>query len=107
VYVQVVDKSTGRYRVLKSFGSNVDVSKLDSLVSRAQKWMDEQTGVQEFDFANTDAFVEHFFESIVSMKRIGYDLLLGKIFDAIGFNKIKDVYFRELVLARVAFQKAN
>ena len=41
------------------------------------------------------------------MKRIGYDLLLGRIFDSIGFNKIKDDYFRKLVLARVAFPKSK
>ena len=65
-----------------------------------------QTGDQEFDFSNADTFVEQFFESIISMKRIGYDLLLGRIFNAIGFDKIKDDIFRELVLARRAFPMA-
>ena len=41
------------------------------------------------------------------MKRIGYDLLLGRIFDSVGFNKIKDDFFRKLVWARVAFPKSK
>jgi histidyl-tRNA synthetase len=41
------------------------------------------------------------------MKRVGFDLLLGQIFDDIGFCKINDDYFRELVLARVAFPKSK
>ena len=107
LYVQVVDKSTGSYRVLKSFGSKKENSELKPLLDKAQDWINRQTGIQEIDFSNTDTFVEQFFESIVSMKRIGYDLLLGRIFNTIGFDKIKDDFFRELVLARVAFPKSK
>ena len=55
---------------------------------KAQEWINKQTGTQELDFSNTDVFVEQFFDSN-------------------GFNKIKDDYFRELVLARVAFPKSK
>lgn len=106
-YVQVVDKSTGRYKVLKSFGSCSSISMLAPLITKAQQWIDQQSGIQEFDFSNTDVFVEQFFDSIVSMKRVGYDLLLGRLFNEIGFDKINDEYFRELVLARVAFPKSK
>jgi transposase len=106
-YVQVVDKSTGRYRVLKSFGNCNSISMLAPLITKAQQWIDKQSGIQEFDFSNTDVFVEQFFDSIVSMKRVGYDLLLGRLFTEIGFDKIDDEYFRELVLARVAFPKSK
>ncbi len=33
----------------------------------------------------------------------GTELLLGKIFDEIGFNKIKDDLFRQLVIARLCY----
>jgi len=106
-YVQVVDKSSGSYTVLKSFGGSTDDDQLKSLFVRAQQWIDQHTGSQEFDFSNSDAALELFISSISSMNRIGYDLLLGRIFDEIGFNKISDEYFRELVLARVAFPKSK
>ena len=107
IYVQIVDKSSGQYKVVKSFGSCLDLSLSEPLVAKAQQWIDKQSGIQEFDFSNTDVFVEQFFDSIVSMKRVGFDLLLGQIFDDIGFCKINDEYFRELVLARVAFPKSK
>ena len=77
------------------------------MLDKAQEWINKYTGIREFDFSNTDAVNEQFFDSIISMKRVGYDLLLGRIFDEIGFDKIKDEYFRELILARVAFPKSK
>ncbi len=107
LYVQVVDKSSGRYKVLKSFGGGILDSELKHLVDKAQEWINFHLRLQEFDFSNTDIYVEQFFDSITSMRRVGYDLLLGRIFDDIGFNKIKDTYFRELVLARLVFPKSK
>lgn len=106
-YVQVVDKSKGQYKVLKSFGCFVDESSKGKLLNKAQEWIDLQRGLQEFDFSDTDEIVEKFFNSITSVKRVGYDLLLGRIFNEIGFNRIEDGYFRELVLARIAFPKSK
>lgn len=107
LYVQVIDKSVGSYRVLQSFGGCNDQTELELLNNKAQEWINKHSGVQEFDFSNTDVVVEQFFDSITSMKRVGYDLLLGRIFNEIGFNKIRDEYFKELVLARVAFPKSK
>lgn len=106
-YIQVVDKSEGRYKVIKSFGGFIDDLTMNRVMLQAQEWINLQRGFQEFDFSETDKIVEHFFDSIIAIKRIGYDLLLGRIFDDIGFNKITDDYFRELVLARVAFPKSK
>ena len=107
VYIQVVDKSSGKYRVLKSFGGAADDTQRDSLRNKAQQWIVKQTRCAEFDFSKSDVIVEQLFESITAIKRIGYDLLLGKIFDDIGFGKIRDAVFKELVLARVAFPKSK
>jgi transposase len=107
VYVQVVDKGSGKYKVLKSLGGSSDETEVSLLVRSAQQWIENHIGLQEFDFFKSDAIVEQLFDSITSVKRVGYDLLLGRIFDDIGFNKIKDKIFRELVLARVAFPRSK
>ncbi len=60
-YVQVVDKSSGSYKVLKSFGGRVDSTELKHLLNKAREWISKYSGVQEFDFSNTDFFVEQFF----------------------------------------------
>ena len=107
IYIQVVDKSSGKYKVVKSFGSYKTDSEQQHLIGQAQSWINKYSGILELDFTNSDIYVDQFFSSITSMKRVGYDLLLGRIFDQIGFNIIKDKFFRELVLARVAFPKSK
>jgi transposase len=92
---------------VKSFGGASVESELSSLVNEAQQWVSKHTGTSEFDFLKSDALIEQLFDSITSVKKVGYDLLLGRIFDDIGFGKVKDAIFRELVLARVAFPKSK
>lgn len=103
VYIQVVDKSSRKYRVLKSFGKARSCSEIKILEKQARQWIDNYLGVQEIDFSNTNEMVELFFDSISSLKRVGFDCLLGSIFDEIGFNKITDTLFRELVIARISY----
>lgn len=107
IYIQIVDKSSGRYKVLKSFGGSHEEERLRMLRDKAQQWMQNSTGVSELDFSKSDVVVEQLFDSITAIKRVGFDLLLGRIFDDIGFDQIHDRIFKELVLARVAFPKSK
>jgi hypothetical protein len=106
-YVQVVDKSAGKYKVLKSFGGSNDVGQLRVLEQQAEHWMNEQQGLMEFDFANERKLFEDVIKSIDRLELIGLELLLGSVFDEIGFNKIKDEVFRQLVIYRIAFPKSK
>jgi transposase len=106
-YIQIVDKSSGRYKVVKSFGSASNQAQEDSLVTKATHWMTHRLGVIELDFSNVDTVFQSFMDAITSVKRVGYDLLLGRIFDEIGFNQIEDDLFKDLVIARVAFPKSK
>ena len=106
-YIQVVDKSTGRFKVLKSFGGDDSEEGLKVLIRKANNWINLQTGSQELDFSNVDELVEKFVDSIQQMKRVGFDYLLGGIFDDIGFNRIEDEFFRQLVICRIAYPKSK
>lgn len=106
-YVQVIDKSSGKYKVLKSIGSAKDSEQLVELISKAGEWINAHTGKLEFDFARQEQLLETIFNSIDSHKLVGLKLLLGKLFDEIGFNKIKDEIFRQLVIYRIAFPKSK
>lgn len=106
-YIQVVIKSSGRYKVLKSFGGSFDELEVDHLVTEAQKWIADYTGDQELDFSNSNYLIERLFDSITQMNRIGFDLLLGRIFDEIGFNKINDEIFKQLVLCRISYPRSK
>lgn len=106
-YVQVVDKSSGKYKVVKSFGGTDSETRLEQLLKRARAWVQQASGVQELDFANTDQIIEQFIGSIDSMKRVGFDYLLGRIFNEIGFSRIKDKYFKYLVIGRIVYPKSK
>ena len=90
-YVQVIDKSSGKYKVLKSIGSSNDAGQIEQLVRKGNDWIEAYTGKMEFDFTGKEQFIEVLFNSIDSLY-IGrvMILLLGKLFDEIGFNKIND-----------------
>lgn len=49
----------------------------------------------------------HFYQSVYisinQVQLIGPELVLGRIFDKIGFNRIKDDLFRPLVIARLVY----
>jgi transposase len=107
IYVQVVEKQAGKYLVMKSFGSAAGENALQLLINKARNWIQQKSGMVELDFSNSDSFIEKFFNSISSIERCGYDLLIGPIFDEIGFDKIDNELFRELVIARVAFPKSK
>jgi hypothetical protein len=59
------------------------------LLGQAQDWIANHQGSIELDFTGTDIYIDQFFNSITLMKRVGHDLLLDRIFDQVGFNKIK------------------
>jgi transposase len=103
VSVQVIDKSSGRYRVAKTIGSSSDATIIKRLVAEAELYRTRQLGLLEIDFEHTDTLFESFIAGITRIRIIGIEFLLGKIFDTIGFDKIKDELFRKLVLARLCY----
>ena len=106
-YIQVVDKSSGHYKVLQSFGSSCSEPELDYLTQKAQRWITDYTGDRELDFSNANELVEKLFDSITQMNLVGFDLLLGQIFDEIGFNQINDEIFKQLVLCRISYPRSK
>jgi len=106
-YIQVIDKSSGKYKVKKSIGSSFKENEIEELVSKGEQWIKKYSKQQEIDFTDKKQSIEHFFSSIQRMNLVGLELLLGKIFDDIGFNTISDPIFRQLSIHRVAFPKSK
>lgn len=48
-------------------------------------------------------YITSFMNSIDSLSLIGPELLLGKLFDEVGFNAIEDELFRHLVITRLVY----
>ena len=99
----MIDKSTGKYKVLKTIGSSADDSEIKKLLSEGELWMRRHSGLTEFDFAQRDLQLEQLINSIQQINIAGIELTLGKIFTEIGFDTIKDDLFKKLVLARLCY----
>lgn len=107
ISVQVIDKSSGKYKVLKTIGSSKNKLLVASLVAEGNQWIKRKTSVIDLDFEQTGRQVKVFLESIEAVQLKGVDLLLGKIFDEIGFNKIEDAIFKQLVLYRLVYPSSK
>lgn len=102
ISIQVIEKRAGKYRLLQTIGCSSDSAKVALLKKEAKSWMRLHSGVQEIDFNHYRSQTLAVLDGISSLTNIGLELLLGKLFDEIGFNKISDELFRLLVLSRIA-----
>jgi len=103
ISVQVIDKSLGKYKLVKTIGSSKDFQKVESLVIKGQQWIKNKQGLIEFDFSNEKQIANTFLDGINQITVSGTELLLGRIFDDIGFNRIADDLFKKLVIARLCY----
>lgn len=107
ISVQVIDKSSGKYRVVHTAGSSSDKEEITFLVKTAKSWITKRQMALDFNFTDDREQIQIILNSITELKHVGYDLLLGKIFDEIGFKRIEDDLFRDLVIARIAYPKSK
>jgi transposase len=103
VSVQILQKQNGKNKLLRTIGSSNDALTVTHLVEQGKSWIREQQKLVQLDFNQEDKLLEVFINSIEAIKIAGIELLLGKLFDEIGFNKVKDDLFKKLVLARLCF----
>lgn len=105
ISIQIVDKSSGKYVLYEIIGSSKDPDEIEFLYHKAQhriKTMGSQTLIP-FNRKEELQFVDTFVTSLESMSLVRPELLLGKIFDQIGFNAIEDELFRDLVITRIVY----
>lgn len=105
VSIQIIDKSSGKYKVAKTIGSSSDPEEVERLLIKAQQELQTLSGQGKinFELAKEEQLLEMFFNGISQVHLAGPELILGKIFNQIGFHKIKDELFRHLVLARLCY----
>ena len=103
--ILIVDKSNGKYKVVKTIGSSADIFEIELLCQKAHKVILELKQQNELPFNELQElqFADSFIHCIQTFNLIGPDLLLGKLFDEIGFNKIEDALFKQLVITRLVY----
>lgn len=107
ISVQVIDKSSGRYKVLHTIGSSNIASDVERMVEEGKMWISTYKGEISMDFTNHRSEVLALLEGIESLENIGIELLLGRLFNDIGFHAIKDELFKYLVLARLCLPSSK
>ena len=105
ISIQLVSKATGRYKVVKSFGSATIRQDIEQLKTLARQEMKEMLAQPSLFKSERDDAVERTIELLnnSSIRTLGPELIYGKIYDHIGFNKIPEDLFRHLVISRLAF----
>jgi len=103
VSIQIIDKSRGRYKTVKTIGTSMDPLELDRLNAQAKSELISLSRQLDINF-NIDRekeLIDLFFKGIDKIRLVGPELILGKLFDEIGFNGIKEELFRHLVITRL------
>jgi hypothetical protein len=105
VSVQIISKSTGKYKVLKTIGSSSDDQEVQKLVYLAKQEIERISQQPGLFISESDTIVEQVFSSLnnASIRTVGPEIIFGKIYNKIGFGAIQEELFRHLVLARLAF----
>ena len=103
--IQIISKKTGRYQVVKTVGSSSDAQQIESLCGVARDMLVEltQQGRLNFEIEKERALADMLFTGIHEIRLMGPELLLGKLFDEIGFSSIKGKLFRSLVITRLVY----
>jgi transposase len=105
ISIQIIDKSSGSYEVFRTIGSSSDPVEIDMLVRKAKLAISEYSrqDILPFDQQAELAFADTFINHIGSFELVGPELLLGKLFDEIGFNAVEEDLFRQLVITRLVY----
>ena len=104
VSVIVADKSSGKFKELKTIGVSSDPDEIVRLEVRARQWIDEYSGQQRLDFDESSRALQEARNTIARIERTLQNtpqVILGRIYDSIGFGAIGDSILRHLVIARV------
>lgn len=105
ISVQIIDTSSGKPKLFKTIGSSSDSKEVKELVKQGQSAISSHLGQGslQFDWQEDYQFLNDLRTGLKQVKVIGPELILGKLFDEIGFDKIKDELFRQLVIARLIY----
>lgn len=103
VSIQVIGKSNGKHKVAKTIGSSSDPVQIGRCPIEGKQWITRQKGELHLDLNDVKRRAGQLFNQIEQTRPVGADLLLGKLFDKIGFNQVDPPLFKPLVLGRIAY----
>ena len=113
VGIIVIEKISGKMKELTTIGIAKSDEEVEALVKRGQEWIDREQqrrhprldlfGEERKRFEQERMNAERLLNSITNIAIDGADLILDKVFDNVGFNRIEDDILRKLVKARLSY----
>ena len=105
ISVQIISKVGGKYKVVKTIGSGKNKKEIDNLLNKGRQEIENLSKQPKLFVSKKDNFIKEAFSALdnSSIRTIGPELIFGKIYDYVGFDKINEDMFRHLVIARLAF----
>lgn len=107
VSIQVIEKVGRKNKLLKTIGCSSDAIVLKRLRQEGERYI---SSIKKQIFLPFDLDLSHtewynvVFDSIKSVKLLGPEMILGSIFDEIGFNKVETTeLLRHLVISRLIY----
>jgi transposase len=110
--VVVAEKYKGYYKELITMGIGRDTEEVEKLVAEGKAWIAKEDKCRHPQLDLFEEEKEACEKEIQEVNRLlsnvtnilinGSDLILDRVFDSIGFNKIEDDIFRKLVKARLS-----
>lgn len=105
VSVYILENQNGKQVLIKSMGSAQIESSIIELEIAARKEIEKLTSQKEieFDYLQDEQHIKLLRKSIQSVRIVGTELVLVKLFNEIGFNQIPDKLLRHLVISRLLY----
>lgn len=104
ISIHVIDKSGGKFRVDKSFGTARTQEELSRLEAEANRYIRSLRGGELDLFASSpDTGIMEFLATLSNsqLQVIGPELIYGTLYDRIGYGRIDNDMFRHLVITRL------
>jgi hypothetical protein len=106
VSIQIISKHTGKYRVIKSLGSSRNPEEIERLERKAYYMIPDLMRQRSLPFlSEQDKHIQSYFQTTdsIKVKVVGPELVLGNIYDEIGYKQIEDEMFRHMVITRLVY----
>ena len=104
--IQIIMKSKGQYKVVESIGVARTSEEKFLLKQRALARLNELTKQEKLPlFTERDRKILEYLKLSTrpQTRNVGPELILGKMFDKIGLNKIKEDMFRHITISRLVY----
>jgi transposase len=101
----IVRKEGTKQVLVKSIGTAADEAEIKKLERSAFQELSkiiQQTSL-DFSYSEDQQYLQQLRANIESIRIVGPELILGNLFNEIGFNQIREKLFRHLVLSRICY----